>query len=364
MAKVNIEAEVRTANLALKADCYRVRIELRGKKLSLVATLPPKPTSNKRKPYQQRISLKLNASRLGLRKAKAEAIKLGDQLDRDKFSRDDWIDIPSDEPEVKTCSYWIDKFKAHVWPNLPEDKEFNWTKRYLYFGFNKLPLDAPLTPEVLVTAVLSKPETKKAARDRACFQLQRLANFAGIDVDLKHYKAGYGLSDVKHKDIPSDLKIQNTIDSIPPPWQFVFALMAIYGLRDHEAFHCTLEDRDGLLVANIPDNTKTGSRTAYPHPAEWIERWLNCDRKPPKIKACANEQYGYYAANQWKQRKAPGTPYSLRHAYAIRCHAAGVPVAFAANWMGHSPDMHLKIYQRWIFDAVSRAECEKLNRVE
>ncbi|WP_163664233.1 hypothetical protein [Adonisia turfae] len=56
MAKVNIQAEVRAANLALKADCHRAAIQARGKRLSLVATLPPKPGSTRRKPYQQRIA--------------------------------------------------------------------------------------------------------------------------------------------------------------------------------------------------------------------------------------------------------------------------------------------------------------------
>ena len=366
MAKVNIEAEVRTANLALKADCYRVRIELRGKKLSLVATLPPKATSNKRKAYQQRISLKLNASRLGLRKAKAEAIKLGDQLDRDKFTWDDWIDILSDEPEVKTCSYWLDKFKAHVWPKLPEDKEYNWKKRFLYFSFNKLPLDKPLTAEVLIAAALTKPESKKAARDKACDRLQRLANFAGVDVDLKPYKAGYSRQDLKHRDPPSDKEIEAIVDDIKnPEWRYIFALMAIYGLRNHEAFLCTLEDRDGALIANIPDNTKTGSRVAYPHPSEWVERWDITNSHPPKLTVRAPQEYGQKVSSYWRDTlKRSGTPYVLRHAFAIRCHQEGVQFAIASQWMGHSPDIHLRTYQRWISESIHREAWDKLQIVE
>lgn len=361
MPKNNIEAEVKSANLTLKADGYRVAIQLRGKRLSLVATLPPKPNSAKQKPHQQRIALKLGATMIGLRRAKVKAILLADQLDRDKFDWVEWLDIPEDEPEVRTCKDWLDKFKAHVWPDLPEDKEFNWTKRYLYFGFNKLPLDQPLTADALIAAVLTKPETNKAARDRACFQLQRFANFAGIEVDLKRYKTGYSPADVDPKIIPSDDDIQNTIDNIKnTQWRYIFALMATYGLRDHEAFHCTIEDRDGVLVANIPNNTKTGHHIAYPHKAEWAERWLRGKHSPPKITVRANEQYGGYAATQWRQIKAPGTPYSLRHAYAIRCHFAGVPVAVAANWMGHSPEMHLKTYQRWISEKVSREAWEQI----
>ena len=361
MAKLNIEVEVRSVNRWLKAECHRVSIQVRGKRLSLVATLPPKPDSSKRKAHQQRIPLKLTASRLGLRRARAKAILLSDQIDRDKFDWADWIPLPSDEPEIKTCGYWLSKFKAHIWPDLPEDKEFNWTKRFLYFGLNKLPLDSPLTPEVLITAVLTKKATHKAARDRTCDRLQQFANFAGIEIDLKPFKTGYSLADVAPKDPLNDVEIEKTISSISNPnWRYVFALMAVYGLRDHEAFLCKLECRGDAVVAIIPDDTKTGYHVAYPHPSLWVDLWLMGERTVPKITTKANENYGTNAAAYWRKIKAPGTPYSLRHAYAIRCHTQGVKVAIAAAWMGHSPEMHLRTYQRWISEIIHQEAWEQL----
>ena len=141
-------------------------------------------------------------------------------------------------------------------------------KRFLYFGLNKLPLDSPLTPEVLITAVLTKKATHKAARDRTCDRLQQFANFAGIEIDLKPFKTGYSLADVAPKDPLNDVEIEKTISSISNPnWRYVFALMAVYGLRDHEAFLCKLECRGDAVVAIIPDDTKTGYHVAYPHPS-------------------------------------------------------------------------------------------------
>ncbi|MEM1281602.1 MAG: hypothetical protein AAGG53_16620 [Cyanobacteria bacterium P01_H01_bin.152] len=361
MTKVNIQAEVRSVNRSLKADNYRVAIQVRGKRLSLVATLPPKPDSHKSKPYQQRISLHLGATLKGLRRAKAKAILLADQLDRDKFDWAEWIGIPDDEPEIKTCGSWVAKFKAHVWADLPDDKEFNWAKRYLYFGLNKLPMDKPLTPEALVAAVLTKKADNKASRDRACIQLQRLANYAGVDVDLSPFKVGYSPADVVPKEIPDDDTIRRTVSNISnPQWRYVFALMAVYGLRDHEAFLCHLENREGAWVAVVPDRTKTGQHVAYPHPADWVELWLMGNRNVPIITAKVNADYGASAAEYWRRIKAPGTPYSLRHAYAIRCHSAGVKVAIAASWMGHNPEMHLKTYQRWISETVHREAWQQL----
>lgn len=145
----------------------------------------------------------------------------------------------------------------------------------------------------------------------------------------------------------TDADIEGEIASIDcPQWRTIFALMATYGLRDHEAFLCTLETRDGVTVAIIPDETKTGHHIAYPHPSRWVDLWLQAPLNRPTVATRANEQYGAAAAYQWRRRRLPGTPYGLRHAYAIRCHAAGVQVAIAAAWMGHSPDMHLKTYQK------------------
>ena len=41
------------------------------------------------------------------------------------------------------------------------------------------------------------------------------------------------------------------------------------------------------------------------------------------------------------------TPYDLRHACAIRAHLQGVPIKAASDNLGHSVDIHTKVYQRW-----------------
>ena len=191
--------------------------------------------------------------------------------------------------------------------------------------------------------------------------MQRLADCAGVDVDLRPLNVGYSAADVVPKKIPDDDLIERTISDISnPQWRYVFALMAVYGLRDHEAYLCTLEDRDGALVAVVPDDSKTGKHVAFPVPSKWAELWLMGDRTLPKITVKANEEYGSRFAAQWRRLKAPKTPYVLPHAYAIRCHVQGVKVAIAADWMGHSPDMHLKRYHRWIADKTHREAWEQL----
>jgi hypothetical protein len=62
-------------NQRLKDAKVRVRLRQRGGMLSLVATLPPKP-SNPR-PYQQTIAIGGSASEAGLKRAEEEARRLG-----------------------------------------------------------------------------------------------------------------------------------------------------------------------------------------------------------------------------------------------------------------------------------------------
>ena len=192
-----------------------------------------------------------------------------------------------------------------------------------------------------------------------------MAKFANIDVDLRPYKVGQSKADkTVERKLPSDREIESIIDGIQDPrWRCVFARMAIYGLRNHEAFLCTLETHDGVLVANVPNKTKTGSRIAYPHPAKWIDRWLSDNPTPPNIKVKGNSGYGDRTASYWRKINAPGIPYDLRHAYASRCHLAGAAPAIAAQWMGHTPERHMKTYQRLISTSAHQQAWQQLQQI-
>jgi hypothetical protein len=68
-----ISKTIAEANARLKS--LKITIVQRGDRLSLQATLPPKPNSDKDKWYQQRISLELRANIDGIRFAEAKARK-------------------------------------------------------------------------------------------------------------------------------------------------------------------------------------------------------------------------------------------------------------------------------------------------
>ena len=80
-----ITKAIADANARLKS--LKIAIVQRGDRLSLQATLPPKPGNDKEKWYQQRISLELRANIDGVRFAEAKAREISGLLLASAF---DW----------------------------------------------------------------------------------------------------------------------------------------------------------------------------------------------------------------------------------------------------------------------------------
>lgn len=57
------------------------------------------------------------------------------------------------------------------------------------------------------------------------------------------------------------------------------------------------------------------------------------------------------------------SPYDTRHTYATMLLMAGVTPAFAAKQMGHSVQMFLKTYARWVDGALNEFEMDKLESI-
>ena len=81
-----IEGKISQANGRLKIAKVGVSIILKGDRLYLQATFPPKQNSTKTKPHQQKLSLGVNANVAGLSFAESEARKIGALLDLNQFS--------------------------------------------------------------------------------------------------------------------------------------------------------------------------------------------------------------------------------------------------------------------------------------
>lgn len=337
-----LEYTVDAVNERLKIAGFRVRVERRRNSLVLVATLPPKPGSTKQLPHQQRIALGLSFGETGLKRAEEEAKRLGVSLALKEFDWSIYIDSDSakDRNSIKAI---VAKFKNHYMATHSLS-EATWERHWAML-FRRLPQDSPLNIEMLLKVV---HETPRNSRNRlhTCKNLQKLADFTGVKVNLLQYQGNYGNAQVK-REIPSDEEVaewRNLIRS--QEWRWVYGMMATYGLRDHECFFCEFTD-DGLQVTK----GKTGSRLVFaPLYPEWVDEWDLKNVSRPKLDL--TKELGYYGDRTSKafvRYEMPITPYALRHAYAIRASVTfGLPVTTAAALLGHSPDLHYRTYVRHI----------------
>jgi hypothetical protein len=97
------------SNAHLKAANVGVKIYQRGNCLSLRATLPPRPGSLKSNPYQQYISLEVYANPAGVKRAEAEAHRVGNLLAIGKF---DWAEfLTASEPTLVSVGRWVEQLE-------------------------------------------------------------------------------------------------------------------------------------------------------------------------------------------------------------------------------------------------------------
>lgn len=337
---------IQDINQRLKAAKIGVAVRQKGSSLYLRATLPPKPDETSWK--QRDISLKIYANPAGLERAEAEARKLGALLACKEFDWSLYLNYEPERAEALTVAQWIDRFKNHYFAargHTPET-EASWKKDYYGFVFKHLPPNADLNASLLIVAA-QKSKANTRGRQYTCQVLQKLAKFADIEVDLKPFAGNYSPLKVQPRNIPDDKTIATVRDEITSAaWQWVYGLMACYGLRNHEVFFIEILREPPYLVTVTEG--KTGRRNVRPLYPEWVERWQLWDIKIPSVNG-THRDLGDRVIKAFKRQGVPFSPYNLRHAYAIRASVVfKFPVAVAAAMMGHSPDVHWRTYNRWI----------------
>ena len=362
MAKKSVDELLVEANGRLRAGRAGVTISPVKGMLYLRATLPPKPSSSKDKPYQQRLSLGIRANVPGVKKAEAEARKLSADLANKEFDWGNWTN--SDRPSsAKTIGDWVSEFEADYFRRRGRTPktETTWDKDYR-LPFSRLPQHRQLTGDILIETAVSLWDPDTRSRQRACACFGRLAKFAGIEVNLSQYRGDYSPKAVNPRDLPSDEAIVKLWKSEEnESWRNAIALIATYGLRPHEIFYVeqgtTLKEPPG--VCTVTDG-KTGWRQVWPYMPEWWELFgLNGSLVLPSLTARKNQEYGIRIA-QWVKRHDYGiVPYDLRHAWAARTAVMGLDPAIAAKMMGHDLSVHTKVYHQFISKASLQAAWER-----
>ncbi|NJL41951.1 MAG: site-specific recombinase [Leptolyngbyaceae cyanobacterium SM1_4_3] len=339
MAKT--EYSLDAVNQRLKAAKTKVSIKQRGETLSMRATLPPKPGSDRPNPHRQVIALHLPASENGFKRAEQEARLLGARLSAKEFDWSFYLDGGSDRD---LAAKLVERFKQQ-YMSTHTLTEATWNNHWWKI-YKRLPQDKPLDVATLITLV---HQTERNSRNRlhTCKKLQKLADFAGLKVDLLQFQGNYGGSKVEDRDLPTDetiiqcrAKIKNSA------WRWIYGAMAAYGLRDHEAFFCKFTP-DGLYVTQGKTGPRLVFAALYP---EWVEQWELAKVELPPVRLDKGYEYlSERTSKAFRRYGIPFVPYDLRHAYAVRASVEfNYPTPTAAALMGHSPETHLRTYQRHI----------------
>ena len=330
---------------AINATLHKVKVEARGNRLSLVATLPAKDGSGKNK--QQRIATGLANNKEGLRIARARAQRLESDLNLERFKWSDWADLPENGGILVKDA--IPKFEYWYWETRGKTigREEAFRENYLRF-LKKLPENKAVTTALLREALVAYP-ADSFYRKRAHLALGFFARYLKVPLpdDWKILKGRY--KPKSDRFIPSDEEIEKIWASINnPAWAWVFGMLATYGLRPHELFHLDLAKMPMIRV--LPD-TKSGERVVYPVPGRWIDLFNLGERQFPSFalqEEMSNTSLGNKISVGFRQKKLPVVPYGLRDAYAVRCFVVGVDSSIAAKWMGHSIEVHCSHYQKYI----------------
>ena len=354
-------------NTRLKMGGLGLQIEQRGNRLNLRGVLPPRPGSDRLRPYQQRLPLKLPATIEGLKQAEQEAKIIAAQILQNTF---DWqryqihLTIPR-----SGLSHWEQQYQAF------EEFFFAQPQRSARAASTRTTWNSAYRPYLAKLGTilqehpsLSLPEGiyktirsfdyESRSRQLCCTALSAFADFLQLDLPqpLKKLAGSYHGGKAHSRQLPSDREILLWYDRIPnPQWRFVYGLMATYGLRNHEVFfsdYSALRQGDPEATLQVLDTTKTGEHEVWPFLPDWVDRFdlrtlqlpnLNCDLSTTTLQAI-----GQRVTRQFRRYNLPFSPYDLRHAWAVRTIHLGLPDTVAAKMMGHSVMIHNRTYHKWI----------------
>ena len=269
-----------------------------------------------------------------------------------RFYRQFLLEMP------RNCSYWIEKFKEDYLQR--GSSETTWRTEY-WKMLKHLPPNEDLTPQLLHEFVLST-KVNTRTRKRACMVYGSLARFAKLKYDPSPYSGKYSPKSVAPRNIPSDELILEWFDRLKnPSWRWVYGMLATYGIRPHEAFRLDFEQLKSDRILWVENDTKTGSRQVWAFHPEWFEEFdLDLVRLPNIQLDRTNDRVGHSATAYFGELGLPFRLYDLRHRWAIRTLEYGLDIGLAAKQMGHSREVHERIYHRWINATIHQRAYESI----
>lgn len=339
----------------------RVQLEIRGESISVRGTFPSKFPNQK--PHSQRISLGLkiddnDAIKVALKKA----LDIQTKLNQDSFQ---WRDYDKSYHSIHYIEQSINTFRQNFLNNSKKNIHSSfatWTGGYEPYLRRLMKIqkekDLPYDSNLFLLTLQSY-KLNSSSRLKCSLVLKKLALQENIILHKDWDKITGIYIPSKDKEPPSDEEIIRIYNEIPnEKWRWIFALLATYGLRTHEAFFCSPEDllnSDNVHnTIRVYSKTKTGERLVYPLRPEWVDLFNLKEIHRPNLKTelDRSERTMKHISNNVSKRfriyNLGFIPYSLRHAYAIRSIHYKLNPSIVAKMMGHSVLIHTKTYHKYL----------------
>ncbi|MBD1918915.1 MULTISPECIES: hypothetical protein [Cyanophyceae] len=336
--------DIAAANERLAGAGVPVRLRIHRKSLYLrCSRLPPKLGHEAGHRYELAQG---PASAPVVRRAEAQAHGLWAAVVERRFSWEEFD--PNHKAEADTVAAWVERLKVqHL--STGQCSPQTWAKHWQGAVFSKMPQDARLTQAEILAAVLQTKENTRGRR-RACQALARLAEVAGIEVDLRPYQGRYGSSQVQRRDLPTDQQIEDWYAAmgVDPPWQIIFARLVVFGLRPSEAFGFELVDQYTARVVDAKSGRVRETKAFHPY---WADRWPVVGQLPQVTwrKEYRAKDLTERVRSGLQRRGVTCQRYDLRHAWCVRVSVEyKIPTSLAARWAGHSEAVHNATYLQWI----------------
>ena len=337
-----------------KLDRVKIVTRPNTAKLYLRATLPPKPGESK--PKQRYLPTGKPANEAGANQANKLAKRLDAELIENRFEWQNWDDKVAKSLQAKTIGELTTQIIEQKRPKIL----LSGLKSRYIVPFSKLPQDEAPTEELCRKVLQRECEGHPTKWTSYRIAYSKLCDLAGVEHDLKALgpRATSAIKPVSPDDLPSDKVIFEVWDGIKNrAYKIHFARMACYGLRPHESWRSVISDDPEQPFCRVSADTKTGEKTGgrlvLPIPMDWYEAMKPWGDFSPFIRGNAewrdkSNQYLGNLISRWFVRNMPFNAYTLRHAWACRAARKNLSTGMAAKMMGHSHDIHTKVYQQAI----------------
>ncbi|MBW4615515.1 MAG: integrase [Desmonostoc vinosum HA7617-LM4] len=381
---LKIKHSIQQANFALSLDKVKIKLKLTSaKSIGLQGTFPCRRGDigkNGSPNKQYTISFGFTANDAGVKTAILKARELDLLLITKQFrwtpdllgKQAQKIAILDELKPNRLISELITEYEKEFWKTHDHNRQGirTWETHYIRH-LKKLPQDVPMTLQALEEA-LEKTKPNTSARFFLAWQLKKFCEFCGVNgfKTIDAYATPKPHPAIRKVPIDEEIlqgfiKIGKELSAYaskdnltqPEQWQWVYGMLATYGLRPHELFAVDIaafiEPTNTFHLVNLNPHltggTKTGERSCgipplYPH---WIELFdLKNVRLPYNEGTLSNKTAKLHI--KFRMTNIGFRPYDLRHAYAIRGHRLRVPIKTMADYMGHTVQEHTKTYQRWM----------------